>query len=266
MPLAAGGLFTVQMVLDFMTRSDIAFEIANPEGSSDFVVSCDHASNAVPREIGGGCLGLSQPEMARHIAFDVGAAGVSRHLGHILDAPIILSRFSRLLVDPNRGEDDPTLFMQIYDGTVVPGNRNLSEDDRNWRLDNYYHPYHGALEKLLNQRRNPTLIAVHSFTAQLEGHPPRPWHLGVLFGQGNPLGPVLIDRLQQDMDICVGENEPYGGHLDGDSIDRHAIAPGRANILIEIRNDLIRTEKDQACWAKKLAPVIRDVVKSAPKV
>lgn len=262
LPLAIRTLFSIEMVLDFTTRTDTAFEIAPASNDGALVISCDHASNAIPPEVNGGSLGLPAKDMGRHIAFDVGAAGVSRHLGRILNAPVVLSRFSRLLVDPNRGEDDPTLFMKLYDGTIIPGNRDLTDEDKTWRLENCYRPYHRALGDLLDARQNPILIAIHSFTAQLDGHPPRPWHLGVLFGQGNALGPRLIERLGQDANICVGANEPYGGHLAGDSIDRHAIQQGRPNILIEIRNDLIRTEKDQLAWANKLAPAIMDVALS----
>jgi len=241
-----------------------AFEIDGESRASNIVITCDHASNRVPDQIGGGSLGLPPAEMARHIAYDVGSDAVARQLGERLDAPAILSRFSRLVIDPNRGEDDPTLIMQLYDGTLIPGNRPLRDEDILWRLDHCYRPYHAAMERLLASRENPILIAIHSFTPKLNGHPKRPWHIGILHGKDQRLGLPMLARLRAEPDLCVGENEPYGGHLDGDSIDRHAVKQGRANILIEIRNDLIRTPCDQAAWAARLAPIIADVIKATP--
>ncbi len=234
-----------------------AYEIENRHLDSSLIVSCDHASNRVPEEVEGGCLGVSDEDMSRHIAYDVGAAGVSRHLGKLLNCPVILSRFSRLVIDPNRGENDPTLVMQLYDGTIIPGNRTVSDDDLLWRLNNCYYPYHNALAELLAERRAPMLISVHSFTAQINGFAKRPWHVGILHENDIRLARPLLEILRSDDTLCVGENEPYGGHLAGDSIDKHALASGRPNVLIEIRNDLIRTEQQQLDWAERLAPVIQ---------
>ncbi len=247
-----------------MTNTNAAFEIEGQNRDNEIVITCDHASNRVPIEIGNGSLGLTAAEMDRHIAYDVGTDGVSRHLGALLEAPVILSRFSRLVIDPNRGEDDPTLIMQIYDGTIVPGNRNLGAEDVNWRLENCYHPYHAGMADLLASRQNPVLIAIHSFTPQLNGYPRRPWHIGILHGKDKRLGIPMLASLRNEPDLCIGENQPYGGHLDGDSIDRHAISQNRPNILIEIRNDLIREEAHQKQWAERLAPIIRDVVAATP--
>ena len=160
-----------------MPFPESAVTIIGQNRDSEIIVTCDHASNTVPDEIGGG-LGLAASEMARHIAYDVGAAGVSRHLAELLNAPAILSGFSRLVIDPNRGEDDPTLIMQLYDGTIIPGNRHLSNAQKQWRLDNCYRPYHHALGRLLDSRKAPMIVAIHSFTAQLEGRPKRPWATG----------------------------------------------------------------------------------------
>ncbi len=247
-----------------MTKTANAFEIIGESRPGRLVVTCDHASNRVPAEIGNGSLGLPLADMNRHIAYDVGAAGVSRHLGALLQAPVILSRFSRLVVDPNRGEDDPTLFMQLYDGTIIPGNRHLGERDRALRLDRYYHPYHHAVSALLARRENPVIVAVHSFTRQINGNAERPWHVGVLHTADQRLSDPMLLRLRQQPDLCIGDNEPYGGHLVGDSIDRHATPLGHANVLIELRNDLIRTGAQQENWAARLAPIIADVVSAEP--
>jgi len=243
-----------------MTSADRAYQILGPDLGAASVISCDHASNHVPKNVGGGTLGVPHADMNRHIGYDVGAAAVSRYLGESLNAPVILSNFSRLVIDPNRGEDDPTLIMQLYDGTLIPGNRHVSDDERHARLTSCYRPYHAALDRLLDARANPVLIAIHSFTPRLNGHANRPWHIGVLHNHDHALAPHLIARLRAEKDLCIGENEPYAGHLKGDSIDRHAIKRNIPNTLIEIRNDLIQTDSDQRAWARRLAPILQEVM------
>lgn len=241
-----------------------AFVIDGAARPARIVITCDHASNRVPPEVGGGSLGVPSADMARHISHDVGAAGVSRHLGKVLDAPVICSNFSRLVIDPNRGEDDPTLVMKLYDGTLIPANRKLTDADFNWRLQNCYRPYHAALADLIASRDRPIIVAIHSFTPQLRGRAPRPWHIGILHEKDQRLAKPMLARLRRESDLCVGENEPYGGHLDGDSIDRHALGEGYPNILIELRNDLISSSDDQVAWAERLAPILAEVIDSTP--
>ncbi|MBZ0127810.1 MAG: N-formylglutamate amidohydrolase [Rhodobacteraceae bacterium] len=247
-----------------MSIAEQAFEIVGGNRDSNIVISCDHASNLVPAGVNGGTLGLSDGDMDRHIAYDVGAEGVSRRLGELLDAPVILSRFSRLVIDPNRGLDDPTLIMQLYDGTIIPGNRNLDADRIAYRVQTCWQPYDDALGTLLASRPQAVLIAIHSFTAQLAGRAKRPWHIGILHEKDQRLARPMLARLRALGDLCVGENEPYGGHLDGDSIDRQALSRGVPNILIEIRNDLIREDGQQKGWAERLAPILRDVIATTP--
>jgi predicted N-formylglutamate amidohydrolase len=236
---------------------ETAFEIIGEARPSAWLVTCDHASNRVPDEIGGGSLGLPEAEMGRHIAYDIGAAGVTRHLAEILDAPAILSRFSRLVIDPNRGEDDPTLIMRLYDGTIVPGNRHLDARERERRLDSYHRPYHAAYSQLAARRADTIIVAIHSFTPRLNGRAPRPWHIGILHaGWDQRLSRPLLDLLRAEPDLCVGENQPYAGHLPGDAIDRHALIPGRPNALIELRHDLIADPAGQRAWAERLAPLL----------
>ncbi|MBM9593287.1 N-formylglutamate amidohydrolase [Rhodobacteraceae bacterium MCCB 386] len=226
------------------------------ERGGRWLVTCDHASNAVPVEvIPQGDLGLPDREMERHIAYDVGAAGLVRDMARRLDSPAILGTFSRLVIDPNRGEDDPTLVMRLYDGTVIPGNRDADEAEVERRLDLCHRPYHAALGALAARRGDTVVCAIHSFTPRLSGRAPRPWHVGVLYAGDNRLAWPLIRRLRED-GHCVGDNEPYDGHLPGDSIDRHAIASGRLNVLLEVRHDLIATADDQAKWAARLAPAL----------
>lgn len=231
-----------------------------------WLVTCDHASNHVPDAVGGGSLGLPAGEMARHIAFDPGALGVSRALGEMLDSPAVWSNFSRLVIDPNRGEHDPTLLMQLYDGTIIPANRGADSAETERRLELCYRPYHGEVARLAARREDSAICAVHSFTPRLKGRAPRPWQIGVLYAYDARLGRRFIDSLRADETLakeveaetgtpfCVGDNQPYDGHLPGDSIDRHALKHGRNNILIELRSDIIETEAAQRIWAARLAP------------
>lgn len=236
-----------------------AYHIIGEGRGGRWLVTCDHASNRVPDWIGGGSLGIGPADMSRHIAYDLGAAGLARHLAEALDSPCILTDFSRLVIDPNRGEDDPTLVMKLYDGTIIPANRHAGEAEVAERLDRLHRPYHAALARLAARRPDTVIVAVHSFTPCLRGRSPRPWHVGVLHSHlDERLSRALIDRLRGEPDLCVGDNEPYSGHLPGDAIDRHALRQGRLNTLIEVRNDLIADAAAQADWARRLAPLLCD--------
>ncbi len=232
------------------------YQIIGENRDSKWLITCDHAANTVPDFVNGGSLGLPPQDMTRHIAYDPGAAGVTRALADALDAPAILSNFSRLVIDPNRGEDDPTLLMKLYDGTIIPGNRHADHAELQQRLIRCHRPYHTALEQLAARRPDTVIVSIHSYTRQLRGRPPRPWHVGILYAADTRLSRPLIDLLRDEPDLCVGENEPYGGHLPGDSIARHAIAHQRHNTLIELRNDLIETQDQQQVWGARLAPLL----------
>ena len=237
--------------------TDKPYQIIGETRQNPWLVTCDHASNHVPREIGGGDLGIAPEDMARHIAYDVGAAGLTRALAERLDSPAILSKFSRLVIDPNRGEDDPTLVMKLYDGTIIPANRRVDAVEVERRLATLYRPYHDAYAGLAAARSDPIIVAIHSFTPCLRGRPPRPWQVGVLYSHlDERLSRPLIAALKAEGDLCVGDNQPYAGHLPGDAIDRHALQTGRQNTLIEVRNDLIADAAGQAEWADRLARVL----------
>lgn len=236
------------------------FRVLGEDRASRWLITCDHATNRVPDWVGGGTLGIAPADMARHIAYDVGAAGLTAVLAERLDAPAILSDFSRLVIDPNRGEDDPTLLMRLYDGTVIPTNRLADAAERERRLNRLHRPYHQALAWLAGRHPARCICAIHSFTPQLRGRPPRPWQVGVLYSHADArLGPAMVAACREQGWI-TGENQPYDGHLDGDSIDRHALKQGRPNMLIEVRNDLIATPEGQQIWADRLAPVITRVL------
>lgn len=231
------------------------FHVEGAERTGAWLVTCDHAANTVPEAVvPGGSLGIADADMDRHIAYDVGAKGVARHLAGLLHSPLIYSDFSRLVIDPNRNTDDPTLLMKLYDGTVIPANRNADDAERARRIALCHQPYHDAYEELA-ERPGIAICAVHSFTPQFKGRSWRPWEVAVLWAKDDRLSRPLIERLR-GMGLTVGDNEPYSGHLAGDSVDRHALQHGRPNVLIEVRNDLIRDCDAQRSWAVLLAPAL----------
>ncbi len=238
-----------------------AFHITGADRPGRCLVTCDHATNRVPPDVCEGDLGIAPEDMARHIASDVGALGVAEMLAADLNCPMIWSDFSRLVIDPNRGEDDPTLVMKLYDGTIIPGNRHVDAAEVQRRLATLYWPYHNALAQMAARQADTVILSVHSFTPALRGRAARPWHVAVLYAhQDDRLSRSLIAQLQAEGDICVGDNEPYAGYLPGDAIDRHALQGGRHNTLIEVRNDLIGDAAGQAAWGQRLARVLRGIV------
>ena len=226
------------------------FEIYKNSVKGPWVIICDHASNYVPKSVADGKLGINESEMKRHIAFDIGAKGLALKLGKNLDAPVVCSNFSRLVIDPNRGEKDPTLVMQLYDGTIIPANQAINNLEIERRLDLFYRPYHNAITHLLDRFENPIIISIHYFTPKLKGKKIRPWHIGLLAADDRRFHNALLKSFESEPQLCIGDNKPYIGKLPGDTIDKHAIKNQRLNTLIEIRNDLIKTAAEQKAWAE----------------
>lgn len=233
------------------------------DAGTGLLILCDHAENALPEAYG--TLGLRSEDLHRHIAYDLGAAGVAEHLARALQAPALLTRFSRLLIDPNRGLDDPTLVMQISDGLIVPGNVGLSDEAVAERLRDYYLPYHRAIERAIEAGiaagKPPVIVSVHSFTQAWKGVP-RPWHVGVLWDKDPRLAVPLLGALRRFPDIEVGDNVPYSGQLKGDTLYTHATARGLAHALIEVRQDLILAEDGQAEWGERLALALGEALQA----
>lgn len=249
---------------DFPTIGSNATEAATVVGGrSDcgVVVLCDHASNALPPEYG--TLGLPATEHERHISYDIGAAGVARALAARLGAPAVLARYSRLLIDPNRGEDDPTLIMRISDGAVVPGNRGVDSAEWERRVARYYRPYHASvgavIERALTAGVAPVLVSIHSFTPVMKGVK-RPWHAGILWDKDPRLAVPLLAHLRRDSGLVVGDNKPYSGVLKGDTLWQHGTRRGLAHAIIEIRQDLIGDERGQQAWGERIAVIVQDIL------
>ena len=221
------------------------------------VIICDHAGNALPREYG--TLGLPAPQFERHIAYDIGVAPIVAALAARLDAPAILTRYSRLLIDPNRGREDPTQIMRLSDGAVIPGNRKLDAAEREKRTRLYYEPYHRAITSVIDQCLaagvTPMLLSIHSFTESWKQFS-RPWHVGILWEKDARLAKPLLDAFFAEGDLIVGENEPYAGQLEGDCLWQHGAQRGLANAIVEIRQDLIRDSAGQAAWSERLCRIV----------
>jgi predicted N-formylglutamate amidohydrolase len=237
------------------------FEILNEGGQAPVLLLCDHASRFVPRALDN--LGLSEAELSRHIAWDIGIADVTRDLAIRLNAPAVLSHFSRLLVDPNRAHDDPTLIPQLSDGAIVPANRHLPEAARQARIDAFHRPYHAAVTRMLDalcaRGPVPALISMHSFTPVMKGIE-RPWQIGILWNRDGRLPVPLMDRLRAE-GLTVGDNEPYSGRDNhGYTLHVHAEPRGLANVLIEMRQDLVDTHHGAADWAARLERALADVL------
>jgi predicted N-formylglutamate amidohydrolase len=237
------------------------FELIEGDRSGGMLILADHAGRDLPEEYGS--LGLPATEFDRHIAYDIGVEEVTRRLAALTGAPAVMARFSRLLIDPNRGENDPTLIRQLYDGTVVPGNYPMPAKERERRLDRFYRPYHDAVAALVasvaeKTGRAPFLFSVHSFTPRMQGFE-RPWHVGILWDSDNRAVDPMLAALRAGKDLVVGDNEPYDGALRGDTMFKHAVVNGFAHALVEIRQDLIRGEDGQREWAERLAPVLEGI-------
>jgi len=239
------------------------FEILNPEGTARFAILCDHASNRVPRALDG--LGLAPAELERHIAWDIGAAAITRRLAAHFDAPAVLAGYSRLVIDCNRRLEDAQSILSLSDGTAIPGNRNLTDEDAAARVEACFEPYHRACTAALDgvQARGgevPPVVMMHSFTPVMNGAL-RPWHAGVLWdGQDGRMALPLLHALRAREGLRVGDNEPYTGTSPhGYTMPTHAARHGRANVQIEVRQDLVTDEPGIERWSGILIEALTGV-------
>ena len=246
--------------------SDVPLRRIEGRRDGGVLILCDHASNAVPAEYGQ--LGLPDVEFGRHIAYDIGAAWAAEALAAALGAPALLTTYSRLLIDPNRGADDPTLVMQLSDGAIVPGNARIDRAGIEDRRRRFWQPYHDAIEAEIEAMAatgvGPVIVSMHSFTPFWKAVP-RPWHIGLLWDNDPRLAQPLFRALAAEPDLQpwserVGDNEPYDGALPGDTIDTHATRHGIANVLVEIRQDLIAAEAPARAWGGRLARLLRPIL------
>ncbi|WP_150522667.1 N-formylglutamate amidohydrolase [Roseibium sediminis] len=225
---------------------------------------CDHASNTVPP--GYGDLGVPKEQFERHIGYDIGTRALTHLLAERLGVPALLTTYSRLFIDPNRGEDDPTIIMRLSDGAVVPGNAKVDADERRHRIEHYHRPYHDAIDRTLDAMLEvappPVIISIHSFTPVWRGVP-RPWHGTVLWDSDPRAIFPFLDGLQERGDLVVADNEPYDGALKNDTMYRHCTSRGLAHALLEVRQDLIGHEAGIVEWADRLEPILTGLAERA---
>jgi predicted N-formylglutamate amidohydrolase len=233
----------------------------NPAGRSPFLLTCDHYGRVIPPELAD--LGLPASELERHIAWDVGIAGVAERLSGMLDAHLIAQRYSRLVIDCNRPPTAPSSIPEISESTWIPGNQALAKAAAEQRRQLIFDPYHQHIEQSIDRRLEPgqptILLALHSFTPVYHGVA-RPWHIGTLYNRDTVLPPLLLEALRSEAGLVVGDNEPYAVDDATDyTIPVHGEARGLINSGIEIRQDLIETEAGQIEWAERMARAVRRI-------
>src|SRR5450432_2824251 len=233
----------------------------NAAGPSPFLLTCDHYGRALPRVLGD--LGLPTDELERHIAWDIGIAGVAEALSRQLGAHLISQRYSRLVIDCNRPPGAPSSIPRVSEATTIPANEALSRDAAEVRRRAIFDPYHHRIAEVIDARLRegvPTvLVSLHSFTPVYAGIA-RPWHIGTLYQRDTRLPQLLLKQLRGEGDLVVGDNEPYAVSDETDyTIPVHGEARGLINTGIEIRQDLIGDEAGQAQWAERLARMLGEI-------
>lgn len=232
--------------------------IVNEQGASPYVLICEHASRFIPQRFQG--LGLGEADLSRHIAWDIGAENVARRLSGLLDAPLVLAGYSRLLIDLNRPPGSSSSIPEISETTIIPGNAGLTAEQRDERVRDYFVPFRDHVEHLLDRRMQqarPVIIAgIHSFTPVYKGVK-RPWHAGILYRRSQRFGAALVDALGGPPAL-IGHNEPYQIEDDSDyTVPTHGEGRGLDAVLIEIRQDLIADDAGAAKWADRLSTALQ---------
>jgi predicted N-formylglutamate amidohydrolase len=233
----------------------------NIAGRSAFLFTCDHYGRLIPPSLGD--LGLPSGELVRHIAWDIGIAGVAERLADTLGAHLIAQRYSRLVIDCNRPPGVASSIPILSEATTIPGNDGLSREIAETRRRAIFDPYHQTIDAVISERlkrQRPTvLVALHSFTPVYAGIA-RPWHIGTLYHRDKALPPLLLKALRAEGDLVVGDNEPYAVSDQTDyTIPVHGEARGLVNSGIEIRQDLIADEAGQQQWAERLARILGEI-------
>jgi len=233
----------------------------NATGRSPFLLTCDHYGRLIPRVLGD--LGLPERELTRHIAWDIGIAGVTEALSGHLGAHLIAQRYSRLVIDCNRPPCAASSIPRISEATTIPGNEGLAREAAELRRRQFFDPYHRRIDEAIDARLHaglPTvLVALHSFTPVYAGIA-RPWHIGTLYHRDTRLPPLLLKHLRSEADLVVGDNEPYAVSDETDyTIPVHGEMRGLMNTGIEIRQDLIGDQAGQHQWADRLAQILAEI-------
>jgi predicted N-formylglutamate amidohydrolase len=235
--------------------------VIRPHGTSPFLLVCDHAGNRIPRKLG--TLGVSEVDRRRHIAWDVGAAAMANRVSELLDAPLVLQTYSRLVIDCNRDPKVESAMPLVSETTEIPGNRDLDPREVEARIAEIFRPYHDRITAMMDARaaagQATILVALHSFTPYYEGWGARPWHIGILYNRDNRLPRIMLDLLGAEPELTVGDNEPYKISDATDyTIPVHGERRGVVHVEIEVRHDEIETADGQQAWAERLVHFLRN--------
>ncbi len=238
-----------------------ALSILREQGTAPFILVCDHAGNRTPKALG--TLGLPDSELQRHIAWDIGVAGLGQFMAETLDAFTIFQTYSRLVIDCNRPPEAQDSIATLSEYTSIPGNQTLSPGERETRRAEIFTPYHAAITRELERRQAnsiPTaLIALHSFTPVFKGVS-RPWHAGLLYNRDNRLAKPIMEQLEREGGFVIGDNEPYALGDESDyTVPVHGERRGIPSVEIEVRQDLIADAAGQNLWAERLARILGTV-------
>jgi predicted N-formylglutamate amidohydrolase len=238
--------------------------VVNEPGASPVVLLCEHAGRSIPRALG--TLGLPESELARHIAWDIGAEGVARRLAKTLDSALVLQRYSRLVYDCNRPPESASAMPAVSELTEIPGNIGLTASDRARRIAEIYEPFHTAAADVIAARPKPMIVTIHSFTPVFKGVR-RELDFGVLHDAEARLAGRILDAAAEWPDIVTRRNAPYGPE-DGvcHTLNLHTLKRGLEGAMLEIRNDLIASEEGQAAWAERLAALFAAIAGGSPRV
>jgi predicted N-formylglutamate amidohydrolase len=239
------------------------FTVYNPNGKAPVLLVCDHASRAFPAAMHQ--LGLADWVLDKHVACDIGAEMVTRHLADRLDAPAVLAGYSRLILDLNRQLDHDSAFIKTSDGIAIPGNQDIGEIERQQRIDSFFNPYHDEISQQLDRFRAkevvPAFISIHTCTPVFN-NVVRHCQIGVMWDSDPRIPLPLMNALRRDPELSIGDNEPYSGkHPDDYTIDFHAEDSGLANVGIEVRQDLVNTSEGAEQWANVLGEAFEEVLK-----
>ena len=241
------------------------FSVFNERGTAPLLLLCDHASKAVPEALGD--LGIPKSELVRHIGWDIGGLDAAIELALALDAPLVSSGYSRLVIDCNRWPGGEGSIPEISDGTSVPANRGLAKAEVDARAEACFWPYHREVDRRLDRMtaggQAIALLVVHSFTPEMNSFQ-RPWHVGVLWNDDARLPDPLLAELRRDRTLVVGDNEPYSARASYEyTLNAHARPRRLPHCSLEVRQDLIDTPDTARTWGRRLAPAIRAAVAAA---
>jgi len=241
------------------------FSVHKASGKAPLLLLCDHASKAIPKALGD--LGITDEEVSRHIGWDIGGLDAAIELAKILDAPLVASGYSRLVIDCNRWPGGEGSTPEVSDKVPIPANKGLTRQQVDARAEACFWPYHQEVDRQLDRMtangRTVGLLVVHSFTPQMDGFQ-RPWHVGVLWNDDPRLPEPLLAALRKDTSLVVGDNEPYSARAAYEyTLTAHAKPRALPHCSLEVRQDLIGTPDEARTWGRKLAGPIRAAVAAA---